>query len=137
MFDPFEFRWFLFFSSSSFIQYDNHRWKEKSFTVSPLPTSELEHIGLVQYSPSALAAIEKKRPATTDETPDSSNEAKKPKSEPSDDDESKKSNSEPSGSDSATSIVFKKPLPPPAAAKPKKSALEEIREVRIVYSTSS
>lgn len=51
----------------------------------------------------------KKRTTTTDTTPEES-DAKKPKLEP-----------------TTSSFVFKKPLP--AVSKPKKTALEEVREV--------
>ena len=61
--------------------------------------------------------MDKKRPVSTDETAESS-ETKKPKSEPTE-----------------AAAAFKKPLPPAttaaAVAKPKKTALEEVREVSV------
>lgn len=65
------------------------------------------------FRPSILAVSAKKRTTTTDEIPEEI-DAKKSKTEPID---------EPSTSTS----VFKKPLP--VSLKPKKSALEEVREV--------
>jgi hypothetical protein len=67
----------------------------------------------VSFRPSILAISSKKRITTADDIPDEI-EAKKTKIETTD---------EPA----ATSFVFKKPLP--VSSKPKKSALEEVREV--------
>ncbi len=65
---------------------------------------------LLSFRPSILATISKKRTTTTtDDTPDET-EAKKSKFEP-----------------TTSTSVFKKPLP--MSSKPKKSALEEVREV--------
>ncbi len=70
-------------------------------------------IVLFSFRPSILATSSKKRTTTTDENPDEI-DAKKSKIE---------TTVEPTTSNS----VFKKPLP--VSSKPKKSALEELREV--------
>ncbi len=70
-------------------------------------------IVLLSFRPSILTTSSKKRTTTTDEIPDET-DVKKPKIE---------TNVE----TTATSFVFKKPLP--ISSKPKKSALEEVREV--------
>ncbi len=69
---------------------------------------------LVIFRPSVLAVSSKKRTSTTEEIPDEI-DAKKPKTETADE-------------SVAAAFVFKKPLPP-LPLKPKKSALEELREV--------
>lgn len=66
-----------------------------------------------------LAAPERKRTLTTDEL-SSETEAKKLRTE---------------APDSTSASIFKKPLP--VASKPKKTALEEVREVRISSKISS
>jgi hypothetical protein len=68
---------------------------------------------IISFRPSILAISSKKRTTTTDEIPDEI-DAKKPKIETA---------AEPA----PNSFVFKKPLP--VSSKPKKSALEEVREV--------
>jgi hypothetical protein len=68
---------------------------------------------LFSFRPSILATSNKKRTSTTDEIPEET-DAKKPKIE---------STVEPV----ANAFVFKKPFP--VSSKPKKSALEEVREV--------